>query len=79
MPVASIARPHQAAERIDLPDEVALRGAADRGIARHVRDGRPRQRADRDRPAHARRRPRGLDTGVPGADDDDVVTFEVIG
>ena len=40
--------PHQAAERVDLSDEMALRGAADRRIARHVRHGVRRQRADRD-------------------------------
>ena len=39
---------HQAAERVDLADEVALRRPADRRIARHQRDGLGRQRA-RDR------------------------------
>ena len=65
-------RPHQAAERIDLADQVSLRRAADRGIARHVRDCRLRQRADRDAPAHPRRSPRGLDARMAGADDDHV-------
>ena len=31
--------PHQAAERVDLADQMPLRRAADRRIARHVRDG----------------------------------------
>ena len=51
---------------------MTLGGAADRGIARHVRDGAVRQRADRDACAQPRRRPRRLDPGVAGADHDDV-------
>ena len=64
---------HQSAERIDLANQMPLRRAADRRIARHVRDGvastacrSPTLRA------HARRGPRGFDARVPGADDDDV-------
>ena len=68
MPVASIARAHQPAERVDLADQVALRRAADRRIARHVRDRVVRQRADRDGAAEARRGPRRLDPGVARAD-----------
>ena len=65
-------RPHQAAERVDLANQVPLRRAADRRVARHVRDRRLRQRADRHAPAHPRRRPRRLDTRVAGTDDDHV-------
>ena len=61
---------HQAAERVDLANEMALRGAADGWIARHVRDRVARQRAQADAASQARGRVRGLDAGVPGADDD---------
>ena len=63
---------HQPAERIDLANEMALGGAADRRIARHVRDGVGRQRAQADVRAEARRRVRGFTAGVARADHDDV-------
>ena len=63
---------HQAAEGIDLPHEMALRGAADRRIARHVCDGVGRQRADADARAQARRGEGCLASRVASADDDDV-------
>ena len=63
---------HQAAERVDLADEMALRRAADRRIARHVRDRVGRQRAEPDARAEPRGRIRRLAAGVAGADDDDV-------
>ena len=44
---------HQSAERIDLADEMSFRRAANRGIARHVRHGVERQRADGDVEPHA--------------------------
>src|SRR5258706_1902772 len=47
---------HQASERIDLAHEVTLGRAANRRIARHVRDGILRQRAEPDMCANARRR-----------------------
>ena len=59
---------HQSAERIDLSDQMSLSRAADRGIARHVRDGFSSERAQADAASELRRRPRGLDAGVPGAD-----------
>jgi len=66
---------HQSTERVDLANQVSLRRAADRRIARHVRDGVPGQRADRNVAPHARRGPRGFDARVSRADDDDVVAM----
>ena len=64
---------HEAVERVDLPDQMALRRAADRRIARHQRHGLFRQRADRHvQPAPAGR-PGRLNARMPRADDDDVV------
>ena len=63
---------HQAAERVDLPDEVPLGRAADRGIARHVRDGRGGRRAQPHAASHPGRGAGRLHAGVPGPDDDDV-------
>ena len=54
--MASIARAHHAAERIDLANEMSFRGAADRWIARHVRNRVSTQRAERRRCTPARRR-----------------------
>ena len=51
---------HQAAERVDLADEMAFRRSADRRIARHVRDGAVRQRADRRRGGPGARPPTPL-------------------
>src|SRR5262249_28005074 len=39
---------HQAAECVNLPNEMTLRGSADRRIARHMRDGLARQCAEAD-------------------------------
>ena len=63
---------HQAAERVDLANEMTLRRAADRGIARHVRDGVRRQRAQPDVRAEPRRGIRRFAARVTGADHDDV-------
>ena len=64
--------PHEAAERIDLAHEMPLGRAADRRIARHERHGVRRERAESHATPDTRRRPRRLDTGVAGADDDDI-------
>ena len=64
---------HQPAERINLANEMTLRRAANRGIARHQGDSGRRERADGDRSPHARGCPRRLDAGVSGADDNYVV------
>ena len=63
---------HQPAERVDLANEMALRRAADRRIARHVRDGVGRQRAEPDVRAEPRRGVRRFAARVPRADHDDV-------
>ena len=63
---------HGAAQRIDLPDQVALADAADRGVAGHLAerlDGvREQQRAG----ARARRGERRLGAGMPAAHHDHV-------
>ena len=69
---------HQSAERIDLSDQMALRRAANGRIAWHVRDGVVGQRAQADSASEARRGPRGLDAGVPGADDNDIEFIHAI-
>ena len=64
---------HQAAERVDLAHQVALRRAADRRIARHVRDGVGRQRQQS--PTRQPRRAAAYAASQPGvsrADHDDV-------
>ena len=63
---------HEAAERIDLADQVTLRGPADGRVARHVRDGVLRQRAEPHVRAQARRGVRRLAPRVPRTDDDHV-------
>ena len=64
---------HQTAHRVDLADEMPLRGPADGRIAWHVRDGVVRERTDGDVESHPRRRPRGFDARVPRPDHDDLV------
>src|SRR5439155_866172 len=60
---------HQSAERIDLANEMSLCGAANRRVARHVRNRVGAQRAEADANAKARRRIRRLAARVAGADD----------
>ena len=63
---------HEAAERVDLTNEMSLCGAADRRIARHQRHGLRRKRAQPDAASEPRRSPCRFAAGMPGADDDDV-------
>ncbi len=63
---------HEAVERIDLADEVALAKTADGGVAGHRADGRELVGQQRRARAHARGRGRGLTAGVAAANDDDV-------
>ena len=63
---------HQSAKRIDFTNQMSLRRAANRRIARHVRDGFSSERAESDAAAQLRRRPRGFDARVPAADHDDI-------
>ncbi len=64
---------HRAAERVDLLDQVALGHAADRRVARHLRDQLERAGQDQRARAQPRGGQRGLAAGVAGADDDHVV------
>jgi hypothetical protein len=68
---------HRPAERVDLLDQVALGHAADRRVARHLRDQLERAGQDQRARADPRRRQRGLAAGVAGADDDHVVRVGV--
>ena len=63
---------HQAVQRIDLADQMALAEPADRRIAGHRADGRKPVGDQRGLRAHARSRSRGLTAGVAAADHDDV-------
>ena len=63
---------HETAKRVDLANQMPLRGAADRGVARHVGNGLPRQRAESDVRAETGRGIRRLASSVPGADHDHV-------
>ena len=64
---------HQPAHRVDLAHQVALGRAADGRVARHVADKVQRQREHGGARAQHGGRMRGLDAGMPRADDDDVV------
>src|SRR5581483_10833902 len=68
---------HQTAERVDLAYEVSLRGAPDCRVARHVRDGLRRQRAQADLRAEPGGGVRGLAPRMAGADDDDIESLHL--
>ena len=63
---------HQAAEGVDLANQMSLCRAADGRITGHMPNSVRRQRAQRDPAAQAHRGMRGLAAGVARADDDDV-------
>ena len=63
---------HEAAEGINLANEVALGRAAHCGVTRHVRDGLARQRAKAHVAPKTSRRIGRLHARMPRADDDDV-------
>jgi hypothetical protein len=63
---------HETAERVDLANQMPLRGAADRRVARHVANGLPRQRAESDVRAETGGGIRRLASSVPGTDNDHV-------
>ena len=65
---------HQAVERIDLADQMALAEPADRRIAGHRADSREPMRDQCRARAQARRRGRSLAAGVPAADHNDIAT-----
>jgi len=64
--------PHKAVESIDLAHEMALAEAADRGVARHLADGRKGMGDEPRARAHAGGCGRGLAAGMPAADDDHI-------
>jgi hypothetical protein len=63
---------HQAAERVDLLDQMALADAADGGIAGHLAQGLDVLGQQQGAASHARSRQRRLGAGMAAADDDDV-------
>ena len=64
---------HLAAEGVDLADQVALADTADGRVAGHLADVIEVEREHQRARAHPGRGERGFDSGVAGADDDDVV------
>ena len=66
---------HQAVERVDLADQMTLAEPADGRVARHFADRREGMRDQRRPGADARRGGGRLGSGVPAADDDDVIHF----
>jgi len=63
---------HQAVERIDFPDQMALPEPANRRIARHGADRCESMRDQCRLRAHTRRRGRGFTAGVAAANHNDV-------
>ena len=70
---------HDAAERVDFLDQVALADAADRRVAAHRADGLDVVREQQRARTGARGRERGFGAGVAAADHDDVVAIEGLG
>src|SRR5437870_3291167 len=64
---------HDAAENVDLPDQMSLRESADRGVAGHLRDGVEAHGDECYLDAHGRRDAGGFASCVSGADDDERV------
>ena len=69
---------HLAAQRVDFPHQVALGGAANRGVAGHIADGVERHGEDGGFGAQPRRRQRRLDAGVPRADDGHLIASHCV-
>jgi hypothetical protein len=67
--------PHHATQRVDLPDDVPLAEASDRGVARHPRHRLAAERDEGRSTSHARRGERGLAAGVSRTHHHDVVTL----
>ena len=73
MPTAVGQLAHDAAQRIDLSDQVPFRNSADRRVARHLRDKiniHGDHRGSQTEPGASSRR---LATGMTGADNDDII------
>ncbi len=64
---------HLAAQRVDLPHQMALADPADRRIARHLPDMVQVERQHQASRAHPRSRQRRLNPGMPSPDNDYVV------
>jgi len=63
---------HQAAERVDLLDQVALADAADGRVARHLSKGLDAVREEQGTASHARRGKGCLGAGMAATDDENV-------
>ena len=68
-------QPHQAIQRVDLADEMALAETADRGITGHGPDSRETVGHQGCARTHPRSGARGFAAGVAAADDDHVKRF----
>ena len=66
---------HDAAERVDFADQMALGDAADGGVAAHLRDEVEVHGDERGLQAHARGSHGGLAAGMTGAHHDHIVLF----
>ena len=66
---------HDAAEGIDLADEMAFGDAADGGVAGHLGDEIEIEGEERGAETHAGRGSRGFTAGMACADDEDVEMF----
>jgi hypothetical protein len=64
--------PHQSAQRIDLANQVALRGPANSRITRHVRNRFSRERAQTHAATELGGGPRRLHSGMAGPDHYDI-------
>jgi len=69
---------HDAAERVDFANQVTLRDATHRRIARHLRDQVDVERVERSLQPHARRSHGGLASGMASADDDYLELFRAL-
>ena len=65
--------PHEAAQGVDFPDDVALGEPPDGRVARHLAEGVEVLREQGDAATEPGRGKGGLDSGVSGSDDGDVI------
>jgi hypothetical protein len=69
---------HPAVERIDLAHQMPLAEPSDRRVARHRADQRRIEADERHARTKPRRSRRGLGSGVPTANDDDIENFWIV-
>ncbi len=67
---------HLAAQRVDLPYQMPLADPADRRITRHLPDMVEIEREHQRARTHPRRRERRFDSGMAGADNNDIVVHD---